>query len=460
MKRQVILFLTAIVIISGCKTFKATAPSASYTPFVLKPQLSSISVPLEIPVQKLENTVNTYLTGTLYEDTNLEDDDMVMKVSKSSNIKLDVVGEDFKYAVPLKIWLKMGFKVEQFGLKVSNYQETNCALTVRLKSKIKIGPDWSISTVTTLEGYDWVTKPSIDLGLFDVPLTYVADKIIESQKAKLTNLLDQQTSKYMQVKQYIEPAWTKMQDPISLSTDPESYLTIQTTEIQMTPLMGRAGLIQSSVGIKAFLHYHLGAKPPVNYSPLPSLKFTNNETGSFSFSLVTDIDYAFAEQLSKKYFEGQVYEFNNGKKKIKVEEVTLYGNQSKLVIGMKLSGSLNGTVYVTSLPYYDSADKSIKVKELEFDLDTKNKLVKSANWLAHGIFLKKMQENLIFSIKDNLLDAEKMVQENITNKKINDYITIDGRLTRLSPENIFLTEQGISAVVTAKGLLNVELDIK
>jgi len=293
--------------------------------------------------------------------------------------------------------------------------------------------------------------------LFELPLTYVADKIINSQKQKIASLIDDKTATYIQIKEYIQPAWARIQEPIALSSDPLSWLKVETSEIHMSPLMGRAGLIQSSVGMKAYLHYVLGEKPQAVPKPLPALEISNDGAGYFNLSVLSEISYAYAKELAKKYFEGQEFSFSNGKKKIKIEEVDLYGSQGKMVIGLAISGSLKGKIFLSGVPYYDAASKSIRVKETDFDVDTRNKLVKSANWLAHNVFLKKIESYLTIPIGENIKESEKLVEDNIANKKIGTYITIDGRVIQIAPEVIFLTGSGIGTVITGKGILNVKI---
>src|SRR5436190_65308 len=104
--------LLIFAFLTSCKTIKTQAPSAVYEPVIVKPELSSINIPLEIQTKKLETIINSYLVGTLYEDNNINDDDLVLKVSKLSNISLEVVGEEFRFKVPLRVWIKAGFKVE------------------------------------------------------------------------------------------------------------------------------------------------------------------------------------------------------------------------------------------------------------------------------------------------------------------------------------------------------------
>lgn len=457
LRNLISLFLLATVIFS-CKSIKPVAPTAVYTPYVLKPEFSRVNIPFQLPVSQIEKGINQQVNGLIYEDNNLADDDMMLKVWKQDNITLNMVGEEIRYRVPLKIWLKAGFKTESFGIEVSDYEETSFALAINLVSKVSIDANWKITSITKLASYDWITKPVLKVGFVEVPLTYVADKVISSQQGKLTSLLDEQTKKYVDVKPYLDEAWRQLHKPVSLSDDPAVWLKISPAEVQMTPLMGRAGYIQSSIGINAFSEIYLGAEPAFKVTSLPKLKVVRDETGSFTIFLVSDLDYSYAEQLVQKYFVGQVYSFKNGKKNIKVDSINLYGSNNKIVINLKVSGSINGNIYLKGTPYYDANSQSIKVQDVDYDLDTKNQLLKSADWLAHGLFIKKIEPYLTFSIKDQLEETRGLIQQGLTNHRINKNIVLNGRLTQLMPKEIYLTEKSMNAVVLINGTLKVDIE--
>ncbi|MBX9852037.1 MAG: DUF4403 family protein [Cytophagaceae bacterium] len=455
----ILFFCSALfVALTSCTTVKPAAPVAAYTPFVFKPELSKINIPVEISVKTLENNINHHLTGLLYEDNNLNDDDMMIKIWKKENISLSVAGEEFHYKVPLKVWMKTGFKVEKLGMTFSDYEEVEFSLRLNFTSTIAVKEDWKVITSTKFTGHEWIQKPEIDLGLFQISLGYFADKVIESQQQKIPTLIDEQAKNFLEIKKYVQDAWKVIQDPVSLSEDPKSWLKVTPVEVQMTPLMGRAGMIQASMGMQAYSYVHLGEKPVVPVVPLGKLKLTHEETGFFSIAVVSDILYDYAESLAKKYLEGQEYSFKDGKKKVKIDNIQLYGSQNKIVLALEVSGNVKGKIFLKGVPYYHQATKSIKIKDMEFDLDTKNKLLKSADWLAHDIFIKKIESNFSFSIQEELKETEDLLAKSLTNNRINKNVLLNGRLTEVAVKDIFLTEDSMKAVILIKGIMNVNID--
>jgi hypothetical protein len=60
----------------------------------------------------------------------------------------------------------------------------------------------------------------------------------------------------------------------------------------------------------------------------------------------------------------------------------------KIVIALDLLGTVNGKIYLTGFPQYDDKTKEIYFDELDYVLDTKNKLMRT-DWLAQGLILRK-----------------------------------------------------------------------
>ena len=73
-----------------------------------------------------------------------------------------------------------------------------------------------------------------------------------------------------------------------------------------------------------------------------------------------------------------------------------------MVIALDMLGSITGTVYLTGVPQFNETTKEIYFDQLDYVLDTKSKLLKTANWLAQGMVLRKIQESCRYSIQANL----------------------------------------------------------
>src|SRR5690606_34887241 len=121
------------------------------------------------------------------------------------------------------------------------------------------------------------------------------------------------------------------------------------------------------------------------------LKPVTKMPDSFSVAIAAISTYKSASKIITKNFQGQ--EYTSGNRKVKVQKVDLWQKNSKIIVALDLIGSINGTIYLSGIPNYNTITKEIYFEKLDYVLDTKNILLKSANWFLQGTVLKKIQEN-------------------------------------------------------------------
>src|SRR5690606_21627982 len=120
---------------------------------------------------------------------------------------------------------------------------------------------------------------------------------------------------------------------------------------------------------------------------------------------------------------------------------------------------IKGKVYLTALPYYDAATSSIKVRDVDYNLETRDKLLSSASWLAKNKFRSMIQEQISFPLKSQLDDTKKQLQKALNEQgRVHESILLKGTVSEIEPDNIYLTPTAIKAVVNAKGSLIINID--
>ncbi|MDP4240726.1 MAG: DUF4403 family protein, partial [Bacteroidota bacterium] len=175
-------FAIGLTVTQGCKSpgIATQAPDENYMNIEYKPAPSVISVPVEIDVKSVETLLNKEINGLIYEDnslTNNNNDNLMMKVWKRDNFKIDMEGDMLTYRIPLKLWAKAGFKFQKLGITVSDYRDFNAEIALKFKTKVTLNKDWSISTRTVSDGYDWISQPTVSIASYKMPITFVADAL-------------------------------------------------------------------------------------------------------------------------------------------------------------------------------------------------------------------------------------------------------------------------------------------
>ena len=169
----------------------------------------------------------------------------------------------------------------------------------------------------------------------------------------------------------------------------------------------------------------------------------------------TDVPFAEAERLAKNMMVGQVFE--SGKKKVKVEDLVLWGNNDRIVVNTKLSGSFNGQIYFIGRPEFNALKNQIEVKDLDFQVDTRNFLLRSASWIFQGPIKKKMAASMTFPLEQNIASIKNSVQQALSSYPIQPGITLYGALDSVAVQDTRVTPTGIRVNLFSTGKVNVDV---
>ncbi|MFZ2894662.1 MAG: DUF4403 family protein, partial [Saprospiraceae bacterium] len=163
---------------------------------------STIAVPIDIAYIDIEKMLNTSVNGLIYQDdsyTDNDNDQFKIKVWKKNNITIKPnAANQLKIAVPLKVWAEKG--VGALGL--ISYQSTEFELILNFKTIFSITQDWVIRTVTTPDGYTWITKPVLKYKYADVPITPIVANVLDKEHAGFARTIDEQVTKALDMKPY------------------------------------------------------------------------------------------------------------------------------------------------------------------------------------------------------------------------------------------------------------------
>lgn len=462
MKQLWILSILVSTLYSCGSALKTAAPVKEAKPQVERvKETSTLTIPIEVNLSDLEKKLNAEMGTVLYDDNSLDNnggDNLILKVNLRNPVKLSNSANAIRFSIPLHLFVKAGWKVEQFGVSLSKYKDTESDINLNFSTSVSVDPNYQLVTKTKFEDYKWVTEPVLTLGMFQMPVGGFLDLFLPKVLDRVSKEVDETVKKQVNLKPMIQQAWNQMQEPIQVNQEFNTWLKITPNELSLGPVVLTDKSLKTTIGLRAVTETFIGSKPQTNINKvMPGLKAITGSMPAFNIGLLANISFDDATAMAKKLVGNQVFEFNNGKKKITVPDIAIYPKGDFMVVALTLAGSLNGKVYLQGKPVYDKATQSIKYAELDFDIDTKNVLVKSANWLAHGQFLKLMEPYFNYKIDGQLKDARAQADKFLNNYKVNNRVTLNGKMSRLEPDAIYLTEKGIQAVLVAEGKMEVKL---
>ncbi len=468
--RKGILLLFVINILAGCKQTNITseAPDKQADTRAFERKLSTINIPISFPIKQLEAKLNQELSGVLYKDDDLKGDNVKITISKTGNIGVNAENNKISFSIPLHIWALGNWEWQACDIcpKLSKSESTNFDMNLSFQSQLALTENWQLKTTTTGD-YQWGNKkPYLELGPLKIPLESIIDLALAPQVDKLTARLDKEIQNKVNIKQYVQKAWVDMQQPILLDKNMNAWLAISPQAVSVTPLQTKNNELSMKIGVKSYIEMFTGAKPQAGTNTvLPKLVTDSRLQDDFQIGLVGEIPYEQATQMIKKEVIGKTYNLDNNKYALQIMDLALSGSGEKLLMQADINGKtakgkkITGRIFIEGTPYYDAATQAIKVRDFDYNLKTKNVLLKSASWLINAGFLKQIEEKLTFPMKDHISNAQKMVQDGLSkNGRVSPNVLLKGNITNLSPEGIYLTPTSIKAVVNAQGKVNVLVD--
>jgi hypothetical protein len=451
------LFFT-ITLLGSCATTKkieALKPLPSDdSPMVYKNKTSFIAMPVEISVIEIENQLNKNLSGLIYEDDNLEDDNTQMKIWKTGKIKLTEKNGVITSEIPLKIWSQFKYGTEYFGLNDTRQISLDGTIILESKANLK---NWKLTTTSKLKDFNWNESPSILVAGKKIPITYIINPTLSIFKSKISKMIDDAIDTSCDFKPQVLATLGIISKPFLSSEAYETWFKLIPIELYVTDAILKNGKITMDMGLKCDMQTMVGLEPKNNYDASkivlkPVAKMPNKVT----VSVAAVSPYKNASKIITKNFKGQ--EFSSGSRKVIVQNVEIWQKDKKIIIALDLSGSLNGTIYLSGYPSYNDLSKEIYFDELNYVLNTKSVLLKSANWLLQGSILNKIKESCRYSIQENLNDGKKNMEPYLNNYSPMKGVYISGSLDDFNFEKVEITDKAIIAFITTSGKMSIRID--
>jgi hypothetical protein len=461
---SLLLVFIFFLLIAGCSTSNKIATLKpepdNAEPLVYENTASFINMPISVKLKDVENQTNGILNGLIYEDNNIEDDNIEMKIWKLAPISIrndpEMSGGKIKTILPLKVLFKYRIGTKTLGVELYNTKEFNLNGIVTLASDVALS-NWKLTTKTELQSLDWNESPTMVVFGKNVPVTYLMTPAIKIFRSKIEKSIDAAIEKSMDFKPNVLAALEKICTPFQMSEAYESWLRISPIEIYSTNAILKNDTFLMDMGMKCTMTTMIGKQPESKFDASkiilkPVAKIPNQITAN----IAAVSTFAEASKIMTKNFAGQ--EFGSGSKKVKVQKVDIWHKNDKMVIALDVLGSVNGTIYLTGFPQYNAQTKEVFFDKLDYALDTKNKLMRTANWLAQGIVLRKIQESCRYSIVPNLEEGKQSMAAYLKNYSPMPGVFVNGKMEDIQFQKIQLTNKAIIAFIKVNGTVNVSVD--
>lgn len=459
--RLLFVVLLAVAALQGCTRHVNPAPPvATGGANVYKPELSIINIPIEIPNKLLEDSLNANVRGVLVNDLSYDypiKDDLKITVAVSGRIYTATKDDVFYSAIPLKVWAQGRYEVSSIGPVIE--KETSFEAIVYFATKLSVSKDFRLVTTTTPGGYTWITEPKIYLGPVPINIKFKVETELDKSLKTSALEIDRNITTGIDFRSNVLTIWKQLHEPVLIDSLTQSWLKMQPVEFFMAPIKGAASSLKLNFGLKTYIETYTGKKPDFVVNPvLPDLKTGALSGNTFAVNLSSFITFQEATNIANRAMAGQTYKM--GRKQVQVDSLKLWGIDNRLAASASLSKALTGVVYLSGLPEYSIEDRKLAMKKVDFDFNTKNVLLKSASWMLDGLFTKKVEQNMVFQLNQQLDSVRDDINRRLNNYSYQNLFYLKGQVSSIDVQGVYIEPTGIRVTVAARGTANIIVGLK
>ena len=439
--KNLILFILLVTLFS-CGTIQPTAPAIQTVEPVIKQEKSEINVPIQVDLTSYLKEAEKQTPKTFEDEVKqcegisfwykLERNPLEFD-GKDNNLLLELSG---KYAIKLNYCPKCTgmFTDEDHCITPRIYASCGVGepmrkIKVSTSTALSIASNYQLQAKTEVKEIETIDKCQITVFKVD------ATKKLEEEMAKALKDVTKDIDKKIadtDVKKQVADIWKQLNTPISIAD--MGYFSLNPSSLSISNPEFSKNKLNLIVSINAYPKVLLETKnTPI--PPLPNLTNIKEKNSGFSIHLDINGSYQAINNLLSKNINGK--EILLKKEKIILDSVKILGASNKqLSFQVHFSGKRSGILYLIGTPTFDKEKQVISFPDLTFDIDTKNKLIKSAAWLFDNMITDKIREAAIYDLKNDLKNNKTLVEKEL-NRDLDKNIRMNTKITSIAIDGIY-----------------------
>lgn len=429
------IFIFILFIVYGCKNIQPIQPKICFAKNDYVQPASTITLPIEIKLDNYIKNAEKTIPLIFKEDKDqcegmsvsyIFERNPLLLGSATNKLLLELSG---KYGIKISYCPKCTDLFNDKGNCVVPRVFASCGINEPLRkikistsTSLNISPDYKIKSQTNIDDVNSEDKCEVTFIKYDA--TSLLEKEMKKALLDVTKDLDKKIEEFPLEKE-AQSIWKQMNEPIEIKE--LGYLYLNPTKISKSDIQINSSTVQLQLNIEAYPKVELEKRNSKTQN-LPALENAQKTEG---FNIHLDINglYNSFNQLLKKNCDGK--EIFIKKNKIIIDSVRIWGaSEQKLSFKVSFSGSKQGILFINGTPTYNDSTQEISFPDLTFDLETKNKLLKSAKWIFDDLITTKIREQAHYNIGRELIEQKKLLEKEM-NRQITKEISLKTKITTL-----------------------------
>jgi hypothetical protein len=326
---------------------------------------------------------------------------------------------------------------------------------ITMSARIDLTDDWSLRARSRLDRIGAASQSPRDQCRVTVLRIDVTERVIDAARgliARNTRIIDEAVAG-IDLRSRFEAWWDILQSPIGLTDD--VWLVINPLAVRKGKAGGDGTTLRAAVGLTAAPRIVVGPRPDAVAIPLPPLD-TGQVGDGLHILMEGRIDYGTAGELLTRELRGRTIE--RAGRTLRVRSVAVSGvGAGRLALGVDFDGSARGTVWFVGSPQYDAAAGEIVVPDLDFDVASRDLLVRGAAWIAgRGGLVEFLRDRARIPVADGVREGERLLREGL-NRSLSRDVHIDGEVLAVRPLDVYASRHALIVQAHAEALGRMEI---
>lgn len=256
------------------------------------------------------------------------------------------------------------------------------------------------------------------------------------------------------LKSDMQSIWNRITAPFDLYG--MGWLQVNPEQLRLNSMYASRDSLFLSIGMTARPIVRLD-KPKDIVTMVPPLgRFSPNK--GFNVFLDAILNYDSLSNLLNANVRNKRFDLDNGKKHIIINDSRIYGaNNENLIIKISFSGSSEGIAYLTGQPVYDDSLQMISIRNLDFDVKTKNLLLSTAEWLFNKRIINEISNYAKFDLSE-YIDSAKYVINQKLNSEIYKGVSSEGGINKITIIGFYPLSEHLIIRSNAAGQLAIRVN--
>jgi hypothetical protein len=321
-------------------------------------------------------------------------------------------------------------------------------LIVELATPLSLTSDWHLvshARLVTIKPASTEGRDRCDVGILH---TDVTDRVVGAAQSALTAKLRDIDRKVgtVSLSGHVAQWWQMLNRPIRLTDS--VWLMLHPERLRMGRVSGQAHVLTVPVSLDARPRIVTGTLTDTTYSPPPPLA---KDTVGDGFDIEMDglVDYGTATRAITAALGRRT--FTRANRTVTVQDVSvLPASRGRLLLSLSFVGDASGRLRLVGTPRYDARRGEASVPDLDFDLDTDDKIVSGYAWLRSDDLRATIREKAHVPVRPVLEKGRALLMSGL-NRKLGDAVTIAAEVDSVGVKGLYVTRDGLVVRADASG---------